>query len=242
MSDRYRFYCPNLAAGEVTLPDDQAHHAVNVLRLEVAAEVEVFDGAGGMAVAKVTAAGKRGVMVQLLGELTVSPPPMPDLTLATAAPKGDRLEWLVEQASQLNVARIILLDCDRSVVKPKESGGKIEKLRRLAIESAKQCGRNHVLKVEPMRTLKALLADTSLADTTVLALDPRAAASASQVVSPTGSFLALIGPEGGWSDGELNLLATSPQIQRVRLTPTVLRIETACAAIAALCGCSSAVA
>ena len=232
--DPYRFYVAAFAPPTVGLPEDQSHHAQRVLRLETGAQVLIFDGHGKWALGTLRTE-KRGVFVDLVGDLHQDPPPPLHLTLATAAPKADRAEWLVEQASQLGAARVAWLDTDRAVVKPKDSGGKMDKFRRLALESAKQCGRTHLLTIAPMRTLDETLAAARTAGDTLLWLEPRAGKTIRELALPaTGRVTALIGPEGGWSDREISLLESQPDLLRVRLTPEILRIETACTTIAAL--------
>jgi 16S rRNA (uracil1498-N3)-methyltransferase len=246
--DVYRFYVPDLplqtqrqsAVGEITveLPTDQAHHARNVLRLEARTPVALFDGLGTWTTGKILQIDKHGVVVSLAAPLTLDERPVPALTLATAVPKGERAEWLIEQASQLNVSTVQWLACERGVVKPREGGGKMDKWRRLAVESAKQCGRNHLLEIREPAGLPETLG--KLADTTrVLWLDPGPAGLSvpQALANGTGDVVALIGPEGGWSPTERNILedvAAARRVTRVRLTQTVLRIETACAAVAAV--------
>jgi 16S rRNA (uracil1498-N3)-methyltransferase len=248
--DVYRFYVPDLrpqaqldTGAAVELPADQAHHARGVLRLEAGADVVAFDGAGAWAAAKIAHVGKHAVSLKLVGAVTLDPPAAPALTVATAVPKGERAEWLIEQASQLNVTAVQWLACDRGVVKPREGGGKMDKWRRLAIESAKQCGRNHVLEVHEPAGLAETLAGAPHEATPgggrVLWLDPgpRGVGVAQALGDWRGHVVALIGPEGGWSPAERHVLegaAGAGRLTRVRLTETVLRIETACAAVAAI--------
>jgi 16S rRNA (uracil1498-N3)-methyltransferase len=257
--DPYRFYVPDLLAqsaaaggGGIRLPDDQAHHAKTVLRLTPGTPILLFDGNGAVAHATLAdgGGGKKHLPLTatITGGITVNPAPAISLTLVTAVPKGDRAEWLVEQASQLNVARIQWIDCDRSVVKPKEGGAKIEKWRRLAIESAKQCHRTHLLHIEEPIPLQTLLAKLSTQDSAVstkhslLWLEPRDDNSSKRLAdmlapTPPPHITALIGPEGGWSSREFQLLeqaAQQNQLTRIRLTDTILRIETANAALAAI--------
>jgi 16S rRNA (uracil1498-N3)-methyltransferase len=237
--DPHRFYVPDLShhLAEIPLPEDQAHHLCKVLRLQEGQGVVLFDGQGVWGPATLINITKSQVTARLSEPLTVDPPPAPRLTLATAVPKGDRADWLVEQASQLNVSIIQWLDCQRSVVRPGEGGQKIAKWRRLAIESAKQCGRTHLLRIEPPVPPANILKRPPA----ILWLDPRegggSVAQARAALGTQSSVTALIGPEGGWSDHELNLLqaaASRRQVHRIRLTATVLRIETACAAVAAM--------
>jgi 16S rRNA (uracil1498-N3)-methyltransferase len=138
----------------------------------------------------------------------------------------------------LNVGAVQWMSCEHGVVKPREGGGKMEKWRRLAVESAKQCGRAHLLEIrEPMSVDDVLGAG---AVDRVLWLDPGPGGkTVAQALSGFvgGTVMALVGPEGGWSDDERRLLETrvaAGTIQRVRLTSTVLRIETACAAVGAI--------
>lgn len=233
----YRFYTPDLAApGTVPLPDDQAHHAIAVLRLTPGTPVEVFNGTGLSGQGTLQLLSKRTAAVQVAAVRADTPPPC-QLTLATAAPKADRAEWLVEQASQLNAAAIAWIDTQRSVVKPREGSGKMDKFHRIAIEAAKQCGRNTLLAIHPMRPLPQALADAQARHDAVWFLDPRQghppAAALAQHPAPAG-ITAFIGPEGGFTPEEEALLEQAPNAVRIRLTPTILRIETAAAAITAI--------
>ncbi|MCL2641311.1 MAG: 16S rRNA (uracil(1498)-N(3))-methyltransferase [Phycisphaerales bacterium] len=239
----------------VELPVDQAHHALSVLRLTVGTSVMLFDGQGRSASAKITAVAKRSIALKLTGPVVNDPPSSPALTIAVAVPKADRADWLIEQASQLNVARVQWLATDRSVVKPKEGGVKLEKHHRLAIESAKQCHRTHLLQVAAPITLDAFLQIAPQAQglgggqslgfrAPIFWLDPSPDATPIHSIahSPHHPLIALIGPEGGWSPREhalLEPLVAAGQVIRVRLTPTVLRIETAAAALAAIVMCGS---
>lgn len=242
--DIYRFFVPDLPAqlarsSTVLLPEDQARHARQVLRLAPGQSIELFDGHGHFSHATLLAPASNRDLPVRAAPVELSAPARVRLTLATAVPKGDRADWLVEQASQLNVAAIQWLDTDRSVVKPREGGQKIEKWRRLAIESAKQCGRNYLMEILEPRSLEAVLQSAPPSEQ-ILWLDPHETPSpaASGEGEPNAAdILALVGPEGGWSPRESALLQAAVVAQRARsiqLTPTILRIETACAAIAAI--------
>jgi 16S rRNA (uracil1498-N3)-methyltransferase len=200
--------------------------------------VILFDGRGAYSEARIKAAQGRAIATGLAGPLLEQPSPCPRLTIATAVPKGERADWLVEQASQLDVSTLQWLTCDRSVVKPREGGQKIDKWQRLAIESAKQCGRAWLMDIRPPVSLTQLLAASWRQ---VLWLEPGADSSPIQGILAgaeiIGDWLALVSPEGGWSDAERTLLSQRVQngkAQRVRLTRTILRVETACAALAAV--------
>ncbi|MGC9258605.1 MAG: RsmE family RNA methyltransferase [Phycisphaerae bacterium] len=150
-----RFYVSPLArSGE--LSTDQAHHARDVLRLNADTAVVLFDGDGQWASAQLTIQ-KKQVTYQLTTAMVCDPLPLHQLTIAAAVPQGYRVHDLVEKISQLGVDQLIWLECRYSVVHPSAAADKMDKWKRLAIESAKQCGRNRILAVAPPCTLMELL-------------------------------------------------------------------------------------
>jgi 16S rRNA (uracil1498-N3)-methyltransferase len=225
-----RFYCPDLPSqGIATLQGDQAHHLIRVRRVEPGAVVELFDGRGMGFLAEVSKLGKQEV------ELVVRDPlpdrrPAVELTLATAVPKGERFDWLVEKATELGVARLVPIRTSRSSVDPR--GSKLDRLRRVIVEAAKQCGRNRLMELANPADWREyvtaedapcrLLADPGgepWPDGRGLAIGARAAVA--------------IGPEGGFTPAEL-ALAREASWRGGRLVPTILRIETAALAASAL--------
>ena len=236
-----RFYVsPLLTAGE--LPDDQAHHARDVLRLDNGQPVIMFDGCGQSAPASIRIE-KKHVFFALTGPVTIDAAPAYTLTIASAIPKADRAHQLVEQISQLGAAGLIWLDCRYSVVRPSAEAKKMEKWVRLAVESAKQCGRSRILAIQPPQTPRQLLESTEMGTiiwTHVDATQDLAqrlarwqAERAPKRSDDAGSNITvMIGPEGGWSLEEQELL--SRHAVPVRLGRNILRIETAAAADAAI--------
>ena len=253
-----RFYIPELAAGESPLPTDQDHHARHVLRMRDGDTAVAFNGRGLWVHGRLTLA-KRSSSFVSEGELTQDSPPQPRLTVAAATPKADRAMQLVEQLSQLGVSRLVWIITDRSVTHPDADGGKMTRFRRLAIESAKQARRNFVMDIQPPVSLPDFLAAPGAGVTDFLwtkpdaqetlfhwaadAARPQAAitplsgaktmpASADRAVDITPAILT--GPEGGWTDAETVLLSAHKNVHPIRLTPTILRIETAATAAAAI--------
>ena len=113
--DAYRFFVPDLreqaaTSEQLVLPEDQAHHARAVLRLEPGATVILFDGQGRWQRAVIDRVTKHAVSARAEGGLQRDELPAIQLTIATAAPKGERAEWLVEQCSQLHAAAIQWLE------------------------------------------------------------------------------------------------------------------------------------
>ena len=235
-----RIHTPALRAGEtVALDPAAAHHARDVLRLTIGTEVELFDDAGATAVGRISDAGPRGVMV-VVDAVTSTTDAGPSLTIASAVPKGERADWMVEKLSELGVARFIPLAAARSVVLP-EGKNKRERWQRIATESAKQSRRRGVMRIDPLATLDDAIAAaagatgrwvlSTTADATPVAELVRAATSGSE----RASLAMFVGPEGGWTTEELAQF-TAAGFTGARLTTTILRIETAAIAAAAAVG------
>jgi len=238
----HRFYCPNLPAtppsgGDLSdnappavarLDPDESHHARRVLRLDVGAVIELFDGKGRTARGAIE--GWSGGAAVKLSEVRVTPPLRPALDLAVAIPKGPRADEMVNQLSQLGVDRLIPLGTERSVVDPRPQ--KLEKFSRAAVESAKQCGRAWLMSVEAQVSFDAALA---MPHDVKLIASPGAAAGDDRLarVRAAQRVLVLIGPEGGWTEGEL-LAAREAGCVAWSLGPNILRIETAAVAAAAI--------
>ena len=146
-----RFYSPDPAQnGKLRLGPDEARHLSRVCRLGVGDVVEVFDGKGHASLAEIVRVEHESVELTAIGPPLADPcPPFP-LTLASAVPKGDRFDWLVEKATELGVDRLIPIVTERSVVEP--GAPKLERLRRAIVEASKQCGRNRLMILEmPVR-------------------------------------------------------------------------------------------
>lgn len=219
-----RFFYPDLPpGGRVTLEGDEAHHLVRVRRLGPGDQVELFDGRGGALAARVGQIGRGTVELTLVGE------PLPDraapceLTLATAAPKGDRFDWLVEKATELGVTRLVWLRTERSVVDPRSA--KLDRLRRAIVEAAKQCGRNRLMRLDGPVPWADLLRDPT-APVRLFAHPGGLPASAWPRAGTDRPAILAVGPEGGFSDREVEA-ARGAGWQAVDLGRTILRVETA---------------
>ncbi len=220
MSRERRFHVENLDSERVSLSREQAHHLVHVLRLREGAEVSLFDGRGSAARAVVQRIAGREVELRVLG-----PEPSREsalsLTLAVAPPKGDRMSFLIEKLTELGVTRVIPLETERG-----RSGGSLERFRRIAIESCKQSGRSRTPEVQEPRSIASVLEEPG----PVVAAHPGAPPLG---LGPTDKVIALVGPEGGWSEQELTL-ASSRGVTLFGLGPRTLRTETAAIATATL--------
>ena len=229
-----RFYSPVL--GEMAqLEGPEAHHLRNVLRLDLDDVVELFDGRGVRATARVTHIDKQSVDLAVL-ERVEDPvaSKSTELILATAVPKGDRFRSLVEKATELGIDRLIPLRTEHSVVHPRP--GKQDRMQQAIIAACKQCGRNRLMTLDPLTNWADLIRDAKGS----LVLSQRGGQPATAVLArfqqqPPAQLILCVGPEGGWSDAELDL-AHQAEIPPVDLGPHVLRIETAAMALSVLAG------
>src|ERR1051325_10870618 len=141
----HRVYFPDLtaeSAGLISVSGEEAHHALRVKRLQVGDTVEVLNGEGlvGHTRIKSTTKTSDGWVMELAIEgLKDLPPLQPAVGIASATPKGERLEEMIDGLSQVGAATWRPISTKRGVVDPRE--GKLERLERIAIESMKQCGR-----------------------------------------------------------------------------------------------------
>jgi 16S rRNA (uracil1498-N3)-methyltransferase len=233
-----RFHCPQLAeaagAGSLELGPTEAHHALHVLRLQPGSPVTVFDGRGRRAPAVVCSAGRREVAVELTGAVDRRPAETPSVHLASAVPKGKRLDWLLEKATELGAASVTWVTFARSVA----GGGALSASARRrqeahCISAAKQSGRDWLPVLSGPIALGDWLADAP--DEGV-----RLVGACDQTAGPPGRILTggesridlLIGPEGGLTDEE-SAAARQAHCLPVRLGQATLRIETASLALLA---------
>jgi 16S rRNA (uracil1498-N3)-methyltransferase len=228
-----RFFLPqSLQLTTLELDGTEAHHLLHVLRAKVGDHIGLFNGEGDEAQAEIIQSGKRSAKVRVV-ETWTTPAETGELILATALPKGDRVRWLVEKATELGVSRIIPLRTARSVVEPRE--GKIDKLEQTVIAACKQCGRSRLLRLSSLTSFTELLRSINPEQCHTMIAHPEVTMSigdALRQVAESSSLQVLIGPEGGFTNEELSA-AIAAGVRPISLGRLILRIETAVIAIAA---------
>ncbi len=218
------------------LPADRAHYLVRVRRLKAGDGVRVFDGAGHEVDAVLVAPEADGAPWRLAraGAVEKGRRAAP-LTLVYGLPKGDKLDRVARQITELGAARLILLDCARSVVKlaGPRAAKRRDRVLRIVDEAARQCARADTPAVIGPVSLDAALAAT--ADETRWVLHPGADGRVTPLdAAPCAPPLALfVGPEGGFAPAELHAL-DGAGAHRIALDCPVLRTETAAPVAVAL--------
>lgn len=226
-----RFHVPEAAPGaRVSLPEHSARHARDVLRLRAGVAVRVFDGHGHEFAAVLEAVSRRSVAARL-GAAVESRPESPlHVVLALSPLKGDRMELVIQKATELGVAEIwpVLTARSDAVARPALAGARHERWQRVASGASEQCGRAVVPALERTRTLAELL-DTATGwdgQRIVLLEKGNHPPLASLLPPPALRLLLLVGPAGGWEAGEAERLRQY-SFQPVSLGPRILRSETA---------------
>ena len=232
-----RFYCPDPISGNKTLalPASVAHH-IRVRRLAAGCEIVLFDGQGGDITGVLDFDGKTAQV--RLGDRSQQETELGGaLTLLQGLPSGDKMDWIIEKAVELGVQRLIPITARRSVLKL--SGDRLAKRlvhwQGIVISASEQCGRNRFMQVLPPQDLEQTLTNQNLG--LMLLCDPAAkddlsATLLKQRAAASAGVSFLIGPEGGWSNEELQT-SRQAKVSSVRFGQRVLRSETAGLALVA---------
>lgn len=229
----HRFYVPDLArpGDPVPLPPEEARHLLRVLRLVKGDEIRVFDGRGREHLAVIEALTKSDAIIRIGEPAEAASEPRVRITLAQALLKGDKFDEVVRDAAMLGVSRVQPLLTARCEVPRARSGdtSRLDRWHRVAVSSAKQCGRAVVPEIAPVASLADVLAQRGTTSTIMLAEPVLASASAGrswQNDRPPESAALLVGPEGGWTEEE-RALAERHHASMLTLGTRTLRAERA---------------
>lgn len=228
-----RYYAPDLSpvGGPLQLSDEEASHAARVMRARVGDSIELFDGRGNQADATIQSIDKRNCVVTASAPRAIDREPARQLHFGIAFPKPERAKEMIERLTELGVHQITPIVCQRTQRGPTDSV--LSKLRRIVVESSKQCERNLLMTIDDPLPFSTYVGD------------PREGAS--WIAHPTGHSIqsmlvslgnearvnVLIGPEGGFSDDEVQL-AMDSGYEPAGLGKRIYRIETAATVVAAL--------
>lgn len=228
-----RFYCPPPlpSGGSFDLPPEAAHHAARVLRLREGDRVEMFDGLGNACHGVITELGGRRVIVGGISADNISRESPLRVMLAQAMSSSEKMDWVIQKATELGVAEIQPLATERSVARlPSERAAKrLEHWRQVAVSACEQCGRNLLPEIHAPLDIMAWLQRMKELPGTRLILLPQGAASLNSLEKPNGSVVLLIGAEGGFAEAESDN-ALRCGFTPIRLGARVLRTETAAVA------------
>lgn len=227
MPPRLYVELPLRAGATLELPPGPARH-VQVLRLQPGDALTLFDGRGGEWRAEVVAMGRRDVQVRIDAHDAVDRELGCAVTLALGMPANERMDTLVEKASELGVAAIQPLVCERSVLRlaGERAEKKVAHWRGVAVAASEQSGRTRVPAIAPVRSLADWLAALPAPDSTPRLLLGFTDTRALPAPAAHAALLALSGPEGGLSPAE-EAATRARGFVAVSLGPRVLRADTA---------------
>ena len=228
----HRFILPSVSAesGQVLLDLKESHHARNVLRVKPGEVVELLDGAGGKFRA-VVAGFEEGRVALSVDRRTAEAGAAIEITLAAAVIKPERMEWMLEKCCELGVSRWIPVLTERNVVKLSRERWevKIQRWRKIASETCKQSGQARVPQLSEPVLYKEIIKETPAFDAAwipTLGVPGQTLKAALSGAPKARKVLVLIGPEGDFTDKEVQL-AVSNGVKPVSLGAHVLRAETA---------------
>ncbi len=212
----------------ISLSKETAHYLNNVLRLRVDDAILVFNGERGEFLARVNAASKKSIEVELCelrrGPIDSSAQGEISIRLLLGLSRGDRMDFAVQKSTELGVSEITPVYTEHGEVKLKADRAekKLQHWRKIAISACEQCGRLNIPSIQnPLPLNEATLGDTA----NKWMLDPSGSDSLPQSIAESGIEL-LIGPEGGFSSSEIEW-ARDRGFKIVGLGSRILRTETA---------------
>jgi 16S rRNA (uracil1498-N3)-methyltransferase len=223
------------------LSADETRHLRDVLRLTTGDEIYLLDGTGREFQGQVQTISRDSTSVAVLKEVAPACPESPlELTLAVALLKGEKFDLVVQKATELGAARVLPIITTRADVRIKNDGDaarRVSRWQRIALEATKQCGRARLMQIEMPATVAELIDHHEVSNGIRLMFAERDGVSLAAVLhttdqSPT-NMTALVGPEGGWTNDEINH-ARRNDWKIVTLGGRILRAETAAIVAAAL--------
>jgi 16S rRNA (uracil1498-N3)-methyltransferase len=235
---RLHVEAPLPVGARIALPESAAGHLVRVLRAQAGDACVLFNGDGHDYDARIVAAGKRDAEVEILAARAIGNESPLRIVLLQALARGEKMDWILQKATELGVDAIVPVASERSEVRldGERAGKRSTHWRSVVVSACEQSGRATVPAVAAPGPLAQAVAGLP-ASTQRLLLDPLATQGMRMLDVAAGGIVLAIGPEGGWSARDLAMLRGNG-FEGLRLGPRVLRTETAgIAAIAALQAC-----
>ena len=210
----------------ISLTEDKVHHIMHVLRLRVGDQIKLFNNTGLEFRAEIIEATKKTIRVQVKDDGQLENESPLTITLCLAISRGSRMDFSIQKAVELGVTTIIPIISEFGNVKltGSRTDNKLSHWRKIIIGAAEQCGRNKLAELQSPIIFNEYLNSDSTA--TKLILHPGVEQMMSKITIKNGRLILMIGPEGGFSDLELQRASDNNYIP-ISLGPRVLRTETA---------------
>ena len=211
---------------------DQARYVSRVRRMRSGDQLVLFDGGGDEYPAVITSTGKNAVHVEVGQRREKSVETPLSITLVQGLSRGDRMDHVIQKATEVGVSRIIPVSTEFSVVRldGKRASSRVKHWRGVAASACEQCGRNRLPEIDPPDKLLNVLGALREEPVTRIVLQPGAAKTLRSIDVADVGLVVLIGPEGGFSDQEIEH-AGAAGFDAVSFGPRILRTETAAVAV-----------
>lgn len=216
------FYSEDVENDRGTLSVEEIHHCIHVLRHKVGDTIFVADGKGKLCTCIILSIQKSVLQFEVLKSEYLPIPGNPTGIAMAYNKSMERMEWLVEKAVELGVSNIYFFDCQRA----ERSKVNEIKLRKVAISAMKQSRHGHLPEILICDSVSMLIAETGQFDQKFAAVCVKEQAPLSSFLSQPAKRIAIVGPEGDFTDEEIQLLIDAG-FHPVSLGPTILRSETA---------------
>ena len=229
----HRFFVPQLYNEEMYIEGVDARHISKVLRMQPGDKLQIVSDDGVSAMAEITAIASERVSVRCLEKLAESHEPRVRLVLAQGLAKGEKMDFIIQKAVEMGAYSVIPVAMEHSVVRldGAKAAKKVERWQKIAESAAKQSKRDIIPQVQQVQSMAEMLANCDCA-TKIIAyecedrLSLKAALKAAEAAGGIKELLLIIGPEGGISEGELELARQAGAVP-VSLGRRILRAETA---------------
>jgi 16S rRNA (uracil1498-N3)-methyltransferase len=220
----HRFFVPKEEIPVITGSD--AHQIKDVLRMKAGDELELLDGSGTVYTAKIVEAKKDKIICNILSTRMEEEALKVKVTIAQCLPKAKKMDLIIQKCTELGTAKIIPTLSERSISK----SDKLERWKKIAKEASEQCGRTDIPEIRTLTKFEDVVKLKKNYDLALIPWELEKENSLKNIISsfpvPHSSFLILIGPEGGFSQKEVNL-AIKEGFKPVSLGKRILRTETA---------------
>ena len=228
-----RFFAPkkNVKGNNIHIDGREAKHILNVMRLKKNDNVVVFDGTGKEYSGFIKEAKTKSLIVEVVSIKTPKRESLPEIMLVQAIPKKEKMDFIIEKATELGVSSIAPVVTERTIVSLEEDKAieRVERWRRLALEAAKQCGRDDVPEIKNIQKFYNFIYDKNESDLTLMACLKEDTIDFSRAMADfkSGKVTVFIGPEGDFTPDEIKMAESSANCKFISLGKRVLKSDTA---------------
>lgn len=227
-----RFYVTkeNISGNFIKIDGKEANHILNVMRLGENEKVTVFDGTGTVYTGFIKEARHKSVTVEIISKITPKRNRAPFIALAQAIPKKDKMDFIVEKATELGVSSVIPLVTERTIVniEGEKKGSKVNRWRKIAGEASKQCGRTDVPEIRDIMKFSEFISGIDSFDLALMGCLQKDTIDLREAVDSfkSGKIIVFIGPEGDFAPNEI-AAAKEKNCVLISLGNNVLKSDTA---------------